>query len=60
MEQLHTQLCWVMIVSGVATFVALLVGPTAPYGRWVRASLTLPCVISKPPCPCRSLQSSKL
>ena len=26
-------LAWLMIASGLATFVILLVGPTAPYGR---------------------------
>lgn len=33
---LHTLLCWVMIVLGVPTFLLLMAGITAPYGRYSR------------------------
>jgi hypothetical protein len=34
-SDLHAQLSVLMIVSGVATFLTLFFGPTAPYGRYV-------------------------
>lgn len=34
--QAHSLLAWLMIVTGLATFLTLLFGPTAPYGRYSR------------------------
>ncbi|GFH11203.1 steroid 5-alpha-reductase DET2 [Haematococcus lacustris] len=35
-EELHHQLALLMVVSGAATFLTLMFGPTAPYGRYTR------------------------